>query len=119
VNSTRLKKSNWRNGIWVTRVAAVFGLAAICVGMTDPRLFHIKALALLAMGAIALSIAGIGISLYQLDMRSRRLRMPVFWLSLAANLILIAAVGFLYARGMGRPEYPQGENGSLENDAAR
>jgi predicted membrane protein len=60
-------------------------------------------MAFLAVASIVLSVAAIGMMIWQIETRSRRLRQPLFWLSLLLNLVLIGAVALVYYRGINMP----------------
>ena len=98
----------------MTVVAAALGVVAIGVGIAKPDLFQIKVMGLVAIGALALSACAIVLSVWQVERRSRRLRQPIFWLSLLLNLIILAAVGFLYRRGIGLPSLQHDHQAPLE-----
>ncbi len=76
---------------------------AVGIGIKDPLLFQVKIVGFLAVAAMALSAYAIGVSLWKVERRSRRLREPVFWVSILVNLVLISAVGFFFARGTSLP----------------
>ena len=87
-------------------MAVILGVAAVGVGIKNPLLFQLKSVGFMAVAAMALSAYAIGVSLWKVERRSRRLRRPIFWISILVNLVLILAVGFFYARGTSlRPDY--------------
>ena len=109
MSKTRFKKSQWRNGIWVTRVALVFGVVAVGVGIANSSLLQNKVFGFLAIAAMVLSALGILLTLWQIERRSRRLRDPIFWLSLLLNLVIIVVVYQIYRHGMSRPPLQEGK----------
>jgi hypothetical protein len=110
VRQNQNPKSRWTNGIWITRVATVVGVVAVGVGLANPRLFQINVFGFLALAAVALSAAGIVASFWRIGPRSRRWRDLRFWASLVINLLVIAAVSFLYHRGQNLPAYDMQQN---------
>jgi tetrahydromethanopterin S-methyltransferase subunit E len=103
LRQNEFRKSQWESQLWITRAAVVLGVAAVGIGVKDPRLFQVKIVGFLAIAAMALSAYAIGVSLWKVNPRSRRLRQPIFWISILVNLALIAAVGFFFARGTSLP----------------
>lgn len=91
-----IKKSQWKNALWITRVAVILGVLSICIGLKAPRLFQTKVFAFVAMLAIGLSAVAIITSFWRLQRRSSRLRDIRFWLSLFLNLAVIALVLRMY-----------------------
>jgi magnesium-transporting ATPase (P-type) len=100
VRRNPLKKSEWENGLWVTHAALVLGAVSITVGIAKPVFYQLNVFSFLAFAVILLSTAGIAMSLWRIERRSRRLRAPMFWFALVANLILLVAVSFLYLRSL-------------------
>lgn len=111
VRQSGSRKSRWQNGYWVTRVATVCGVVVVGVGIESPRLFQIKVMAFLAIGTILLSVCAIGMMIWQIEHRSRRLRQPLFWASLLLNLALIGAVTLVYYRGINLPRLERANEG--------
>jgi predicted membrane protein len=95
----------WKNGIWLTRLAIALGIVTIGVGLVNARLYQINIFAFLAASSIILSIAGIGCSFWRISLRSRRWRDRRFWISLGCDVVIIAAVGFLFHRGLAMEPY--------------
>lgn len=94
------KKSEWESGLWVTHAALALGAVSITVGIAKPVFYQLNVFSFLAFAVILLSTAGIAMSLWRIERRSRRLRAPMFWFSLVANLIVLVAVSFLYLRSL-------------------
>jgi uncharacterized membrane protein HdeD (DUF308 family) len=89
----------------MTRLAIALGVVAIGIGIADPRLYQINIVVLVAVAAVALSVAGILTLFWRINLRSRRWGDARFWLSLVINLLLIATVSFFYYRGMDQKPY--------------
>jgi hypothetical protein len=113
VGNQYVRKSEWKNALWVTRVAVVLGAFLIGVGLKDPRLFQTKVFALAAILTIALSSVAIVTALWGLQPMSSRLRDIRFWLSLILNLVVIAVVVRMYVHATAKPAQQKPYN-SLE-----
>ena len=103
LRKNQFRKSQWESQLWITGAAVILGAAAVGVGIKDPLLFQLRLVGFLAVAAMALSAYAIGVSVWKVELRSRRLRQPIFWISILVNLVLILAVGFLFARGTSLP----------------
>ena len=101
--SGRVTFSIWRNGIWMTRLAVVLGMLVVVFACIDMQLLLTPVAEAFGAASLLGAMAGMGMCLYGVNHRSKRLRLRGFWGSLVGGTMLIAVVGLLYFRAYRSP----------------
>lgn len=115
VARNRPHRSQWQYSVWVTRVTVLLGAVAIVAGLLQPRLLRIPLLSFIAVCAMVLGISAIAINFQGIGPHSRRLRKPIFWLTLIVNLGIVGLVGTLFIRAMKLPAIERIPHPELED----
>jgi hypothetical protein len=76
----------------MTHAALLLGALAIVIALASPGFSQLNVFNFLAFVVGVLSVSGIGITLWRIELRSRRLLAPLFWYCLISNLLLLIAM---------------------------
>jgi hypothetical protein len=86
------QRRTFRIGLQFAPLAACIAMPAVLGSILNPDFLHVRSLQLLALGAGIIAGAGIYLLCLGLTRKSHRLHSTKFWLSIAANVVVIVAI---------------------------
>jgi hypothetical protein len=86
------QRRTFRIGLQFAPVAIGLASPAVLATILNPDLLHVRSLQFVALAAFIVAAVGIYLLCHRLSRRSHRLHSIKFWLSIAANAIVIVAL---------------------------